>query len=676
MASPLYYATIVGKNKATVTVKLSIVHPDISEFGTDRLFAWKLLHEYVAGADDGTDVELASKYVKAVKLSPVTSGKVAKKATDFVTVKRVGNKNPTVTYTIEMTDESLLADISKGDSDEVYDYVEPGKGKALTPPPVGRPERAGSKQITARGPDKAYEDLREAALQLLAKSTSWSDYVIEHGLLSRWAKTATEDQIVGWIGRLDKNFQSYGAGVLAVERVDLGKQLLKLAESKYKPKDDYGGFYALHGLIPAWWKYGKAKQADAAFKRIADEMSKNDTDANQRAHTLFTIAARGGQWDKASALVKECFNDNSDYRDDLLEPGVAAAFIAGEKKLCEAIMKKWSACEPSSKASDLSQDLLRHFLDSGEPEKYFDVLFKWPAVIDNYDTARYALAQIEAKAPKLAVAIADKLVGRDEDVFYLESEALAIYARHAKPKAAAWRKKHQSKLDDMIPELAAAGHDVRKLLKNATESQCSSVGHLTADRELAIDALVAANTKGYNPTAYMLGALADLGAREQVDQILEKQLAKIGKLATKERDLPCRYLAAAAVQVGRADLAFAACKLPGPAMRQYSAGDLVNGAVACGDFTSALAALQLVPDDGSNGRVSSAIQGLRRADEAFVTAPRAVPLRAMDATYVRGLITAKARATLETVLAIARELPDDVRVEVDAFLDGRAFAPR
>ena len=43
MASALYVARFVAKEGATVQIRLTLVHPDVSEFGTDRLWGWKLL---------------------------------------------------------------------------------------------------------------------------------------------------------------------------------------------------------------------------------------------------------------------------------------------------------------------------------------------------------------------------------------------------------------------------------------------------------------------------------------------------------------------------------------------------------------------------------------------------------------------------------------------------------
>ena len=69
-------------------------------------------------------------------------------------------------------------------------------------------------------------------------------------------------------------------------------------------------------------------------------------------------------------------------------------------------------------------------------------------------------------------------------------------------------------------------------------------------------------------------------ARDWVDKQLEQRLAAIAQLSTKKRDLPCRYFASAAAQVGRPDMGFAAIKLPGPAVRRYAASDMVCGAAA------------------------------------------------------------------------------------------------
>ena len=68
---------------------------------------------------------------------------------------------------------------------------------------------------------------------------------------------------------------------------------------------------------------------------------------------------------------------------------------------------------------------------------------------------------------------------------------------------------------------------------------------------------------------------------------------------------------------------------------------MVSGAVSVRDFGTAYAAAMLVPDDDSNGRVGSLIQGvLRGADEQFLQGPRALPLSVRDVDYARALCAA------------------------------------
>ena len=61
MASALYVARFVAKEGATVQIRLTLVHPDVSEFGTDRLWGWKLLYDWVSPPDDGDAVAMAGR---------------------------------------------------------------------------------------------------------------------------------------------------------------------------------------------------------------------------------------------------------------------------------------------------------------------------------------------------------------------------------------------------------------------------------------------------------------------------------------------------------------------------------------------------------------------------------------------------------------------------------------
>jgi hypothetical protein len=678
MASPLYYATFVEKKKAQVKVELSIVHPDVSDFGTDRLFAWKLLHEYVAGADDGTDVELASRYVKSVKLSPLKNGKVAKKGDDYFTVKRVGKKNPSVIYTIDVTDPALLVDISKGNSDEVYDYVEYGKGKALTAPPKGKPKKADAKPVTPA--TSTFADFRDAMFALLPKhSGSWSDYLLENGLLQRWSRDASDDEVFRWLECVGP-YQACCAAAIALEKADdkaAAQKLMKWAEAKHAKDTEYT-FISLERLVPAWWRFGNAKKAEAGYKFIAAAMKENGTDGNQAAHTLFTLAALGGQWEKALALADDCLAGGS-YREDILVPGLMHAYVAGQTKIIAKIMKRWADAEESSKFGDFSMALARHVIERGEPGKYIELLLQYPKAIDDFSPAFGAYTQLEATDPKRAVALGEKLLANRDLHDELHQQALGVFVRHAPAKATAWvkaNKKHE-KDEDWIGSFAAAGLDVKKLLPKASGWGLRDVARHTPHRALALQAVELWMKKERDLNGQAAQTLAELGRRDAVENLLEKELAAIGKLATKERDLPCRNLAATAVTLGRPDIGFAAIKLPGPKMRQYSAGDMVRAALVVGDYTSALAALALVPDDDSNGRISTAVQGLRDGNNAIVDGPRATLLRVLDADYARALIATGDRAAVELFVALTKNAPvDDVGPEIDAFLEGRAFAPK
>ena len=64
---------------------------------------------------------------------------------------------------------------------------------------------------------------------------------------------------------------------------------------------------------------------------------------------------------------------------------------------------------------------------------------------------------------------------------------------------------------------------------------------------------------------------------------------------------------------------------------------------------------------------------VRGAEEGPITGPRAMPMRVASATYARSLIARGDRAVVEwLVVATKGKLPQDVQVEIDAFLDRRA----
>lgn len=666
MASPLYFERFVAKQGSIITVELSIIHPDVSEFGTDRLFAWKLLYEWVSPVDDNddssNDVAMASRYVKSVKRSPVKNAKIKHKAKDYFTVIRTGDKNPQVVYTIEVTQASLLDGINVGDGDELYDYVEPGKGEGLTAPPKGdttnpAKQRKGKTAAAALLP-RTYDDLRLMALEGIQRcGGTWSNYLIEQGMLQNWAKDASEDSVKLWLTFLSLPYRVQGAAFVGIDRfvagkIDSAKEFLQYAESHYVEADD-SDFTAGGGLAALWWRLGQKQKADEMFQRLRDSMSQYQSVQNYMIHTLLSIAAQGGQWDLVRQLIPQSLS-GSDYLASRLVPGAMAMFEEQES-IFAALLDRWTSSVGDSthhEDLELSERLLRRLIARGEPEKYLSLMIRWPKVIEDYQYGLIALLKTEQKSPMLAVPLAETLLHDDEWHPSLRQQSFALLSRHANRRAKEYVQEQLPKWQEGgygLPYLAAMGMEteLRQMMAKALRVDHYSIAQHTPNRALAIESLKAAQALSSDPNPTFLVSLVDLGERDWVEQQLEQRLAAIAQLPTKNRDLPCRYFASAAAQVGRPDMGFAAINLPGPAVRRYAAHDMVGGAAAVGDFTTAYAALLLIPEGDSNGRVSTAIQcAIRTADSRDIDGPRALPLAVSDETYVRAFMTAKATDAL------------------------------
>jgi hypothetical protein len=689
MASPLYFERFVAKQGAIIKVELSIIHPDVSEFGTDRLFAWKLLYDWVSPSDDsedsGDDVAMASRYVKSVKRSPVKNAKIKHRAKDYFTVTRTSDKDPQVVYTIEVTHAALLDGIKVGDGDELYDYVEPGKGKALTKPPQddkpnSAKQRKGKTSESAPTP-RTYDDLRRMALEGIQRcGGTWSDYLIEQGIVQKWAKDASEDRVKSWLAFLNPSFRVQGAAFVGIDRfvankIDSAKELLQYAESQYVAKDDYN-FAASSGLAALWWRLGQKQKADGMFQRVRDSMTQHQYHQNQMIHTLLSIAAQGGQWDLVQQLIPQSLSDG-DYLASRLVPGAMAAFEEQESVFA-ALLDRWTAAVGDGthhKDRELSESLLRRSIARGEPEQYLSLMIRWPKIIEDCEYGFIALMKTEQKSPKLALSLAETLLHHDDWHPSLHQQSFAVLSRHARRRAEEYVESQLPQWQEGgygLPYLAAMGMEteLRQIMVKALRVDHYCIAQHTPHRALAIESLKAAQAESSDPNPAFLVSLVDLGERAWVDQQLERKLAAIAQLPTKNRDLRCRYFASAAAQVGRPDLGFAAIRLPGPAVRRYAASDMVRGAAAVGDFTTAYAALQLVPEGDANGRVSTAIQcAVRAADSRDLDGPRALPLAVLDETYVRGLIAAHATDALRWMRsAHGDRLPPSIREEIDSYV--------
>lgn len=696
MASALYEARFVAKEGATVQIRLTLVHPDVSEFGTDRLWGWKLLYDWVSPPDDGDAVVMAGRYVRSVAVSPVEHGRITGTEADFIQVARTDEENPAVVYTIEVTDAALLSDIKVGDGDEVYDFVEPGRGKAVKKPPKAKlappadkpaaakkrtAARAG-KQAPAELPVKSYSDLRQLFFEGLKKyGSSWSDYVVERGFLSQWAQGTADAEVKGWLAALQPMDAVAGAALLGLDRLRQGQvaaaqDWLQLAESGYRQAEDYSG-RASGALAGLWWRLGQPQKAEAAFAWVEQLVAQFGALQNQSVHTLVTVLARGGRWAEVLARAPQVLNGGT-YREDLLIPGV---LLAGEEspEAFTALMEKWTQTLGSrsshNQCYELSLSLLHRLLQRGEPDKYLELLVRFPYVLDSLYVGCCALLRTETKSPALAVEFSAQLADCAQLHPLLRERCFAVLMRHAPSRAAAWVARDQARWqasDQFHAYLTAAGQaeELRAQLAAATSGSFAGIAWQTTERGLAVEALKKTALACREPNGHILLPLLDLGERAFVDEILQAQLQKLSELPTKQRDIPCRGLALVAAQLGRADLAFAAVKLPGPAVRRYAASSLAAGAAAVSDFTTAYAALQLVPDDNSNGRVSAALQsGLVAADEGFIRGPRAVPLAVLDAGYVDSLIAAGDRPAVAWLSAVhGDKLPHAARAQVDAFL--------
>jgi predicted DNA-binding WGR domain protein len=720
--SSLYHGRVVALDGPIVRFQLTIVHPDISEFGTDRFFAWKLLAEWVSPPDDDDELTMAARYVKRVEVSPLENGTVAETLPTFFRVKRKGKKDPRVTYTIEVTDPAILESMNVGDADEFSFYVEPdkvvpesGRGRRFefkadgsskfweallqgcdlhirwgrigtdgqsqiksfpttlkaqsehdklvaekvkkgyaevgggdAPAAVQAPKPAAKKAVGkgAESPSpKTFDDLRNTTLELLrgkAAGGSWVDPFI--GYILVWSHEATDEQVMAWLDRLPapkKGWLSNGAGLVAVQRVlagkaDSAKRFLAVAESTL-PKDPEGRLTALEGLLPARWRLGKEDDANKAFASTRAELFQNLGEARQQ-QALCGMAALGGQKELVEKLI-------TDYGDPLLL-AIPALVADGFEKPLAKCLKSWNA-EASDGEWDLSRALVRELLRRDQADRYLELVIASPLLLGYWDHIAVAFVALEKKEPKKAAVLAERLLDGGDDVRdATRFRAVALLTAHAPARAEAWAKKNAKLLDkkkgglERYVWLAALGRteEARGGIKEIVASDDrDAVGHLawlgavTNDRALAIEALKAHvdRSPSYDDVDTVLVQLVDLGERAFVDELLDKRLAEIEKSAPKDRDHECRKLCKSAGMTGRHDLGLAAYALPTKSKRPYVAKEWVRGCALVGDWTSALTALELDPDDDSNGRVSTAIQGLRVALDAPFDGPRAVPLRAL-----------------------------------------------
>jgi hypothetical protein len=585
MALPIYLAEVLEKKRGTVKVALTLNHPDAAEFGTDPLFAWKILGQFVSPpGDDVDELVLAGTHVKKVTTGALANGTVATQAADHFTIKR-GKGRPKVVYTIEVHDPTLLAEVKRGDSAEMAEFVEPGRGASASQAKPARAVKAAAVKPAAVAKKSAAARSAAVAEPAPATATTIDDLL-----------AFARDQVAR-AGRPDT-------------RAHLDELELRRRLAQPPAKADV-----------ARWRSLLARE-DAPAKKLA-------------------LAALEGRWKDLPGLATEALKDTDWDADwDALVPGVLAAWHGNDAAFA-ALMAKAVSVARNRPDEGLGQALLAACVARGEPHRYVELVLAYPQVVSqDSGLLTAALLRTEAADPALAVKLAGKLLdskhtdGREIN-FEHKVHALAVLARHAPQTLmkrvdaglAAWRKAERS-----IPVLAAAGRtaDVRAAIARGKEDpDWRLIALHTPDRALAIEGLkqrvtdaCGRSVMGYARTE--LVQLVDLGERAWVDRVLEQQLVAIGKRKPGDRDLACRWFTSHAAAVGRADLAFAAVKLPPPAYRRYAADEAAQGAAIVGDFATVLAALALLPGKDPAGAAATAMRTLRTADVASLTGSQVV----------------------------------------------------
>ena len=618
MSSPLYYGEFLSKKGAVVHYRLTIVHPDVSELGRDARFAWRLLSDWISPDEvEADDAANAHRYIKNVELSAVRGGTVVKRAADHLRVQRAGDAQPSVVYRITVTDPKLLTGIKKGDADEVYQFVDVAR-------PAAKPR---SKPVGATAP-KTYDDLRTYALELVRGNAGSGSDTIVHDLLLEWAAGACDADVERWLGYLAPAWAATGAGLVAVQRERANKHasaktLLAFAEAKLAKTKKYDRGSGLTGVVAARWRLGKAKEAEeaeAAFRaRLADAATEH---RDGEIAALILMAAAGQQPARiAEVLGHPAFADLDGELRDAMVVAVVELLADGNVKTGRILLDAWTKHRPD-RSPELTDALVRHF--AHDPADYFELLLAYPEILDGRESAPL-FAELARREPKVAVRVALRILDDASLRSCLGAAALEVLATRAPDRLGAHAKTREP------GELAALGRTKQALvaLPKVTEVHVArEIAVHAAAPALAIAALKRAIECSSDPDPRCYVPLAKLGEASWVAERLATVIAELRTKSPAQRDLPCRGLAQSAAEVGLVELAFAAAKLPTAAMRPYSAEAMVDGFARTGDFTNALAALELVPDDGPNGRVRAAVDvALRAAREG----QRAYRLRVTDA---------------------------------------------
>jgi predicted DNA-binding WGR domain protein len=492
---------------------------------------------------------------------------------------------------------------------------------------------------------KAFDDLRRAAFDLVARHGQLTEHLVRHLVL--WAREATEQELLPWIERLPAKggWKNQAAALVAVQILRQGKpanRLARIAEESL-PSDEASRRRAFQGVIPLWWLTGRTAPADKEATLLEQALQRQTAGRNQTVHLQLAMAALGRQRERVKKLAEAALYGDDSHA-DLLIPGVVALLADKEAGAADRLLTSWSE-RTSYGSSELSLAVLRHFIEARDPAGYLTLAGKH-SVLDADTPAAVALVECERQDVSSACATAQRVLQAGTTLSEATRKlAVALLATHAPDKAAQWVKTNAGMLEntrraDRFSYFAALGRadearaGIRVLAKSDRYaiSELADLAWLTSDPRLAADALKSLITHKQFEADFagpQLLRLMDLKQRAVVDAFLESRLAQLEKLGFEERDLRCRPFAANAGMAGRIDLGLKAVALPMPEARRHSARELVASCARVGQWAAALKALELDPDDGPEGRVRTAVLSGIAVFDARLVGLRALPLRSL-----------------------------------------------
>ncbi|MBK9264898.1 MAG: hypothetical protein IPM54_34595 [Polyangiaceae bacterium] len=361
-----------------------------------------------------------------------------------------------------------------------------------------------------------------------------------------------------------------------------------------------------------------------------------DRESYVSAQDLGWVAALGGQVDRFVEVGE--IGSMFDYA---TTEGLMALYADGADVFCDAIDR----CTNKDTSEELTMALLRRALKDGTQGAFIELALRYPDILlgrgEGESCVTVALQSLAQVRPSEAVKLAQRVL--DEEPFSFgygaHPHAFALVAAHAPKVAARWAEGREELADEDTEErwayFAALGRtaEVRAALPKVSDGAVLvKIACSTPDRPLALDALRAhvahRRVKLGNLDQPALLRLCELGERALVDELLERELARLEQLKPKDRDLDCRVFCRYAATVGRVDLALQACKLPTKSVRYCSVQEAVHGCATVGDFAGALAALELFDDD--DHKRSAVTMSLRVTEAAFANGPRGTPFRALS----------------------------------------------